>query len=64
MAISLKAARVNADMTQIELAKELGVSKVTIWMWETGKSEPRVSQFQELCRVCKVDPFDVFLPKT
>lgn len=64
MAISLKAARVNAGLTQKELGKALGVSQVTIWKWEVGQSEPKFSQFQKLCDICGVKTEDIFLSKT
>lgn len=37
--ISLTAARVNAEMTQKDVAKALKVSKQTIVNWEKGKTE-------------------------
>lgn len=40
MKITLKAARTNANMTQVQAAKELGVTKDTISNWEKGKSFP------------------------
>ena len=55
--ISLKAARVNCDMSQKEVAKELGVDVSTIINWEKGKTAPRVDQLQELCRIYDV-PID------
>lgn len=64
MAISLKAARVNAGLTQTELAKRLGVSKVTYWKWEAGKAEPKVTQFDRICEICGVSKQDIFLPTT
>ena len=64
MAISLKAARVNAGFTQNELAKRLGVSKVTYWKWETGKAEPKFSKYQQICDLCGVKAEDIFLPTT
>jgi DNA-binding XRE family transcriptional regulator len=64
MAISLKAARVNAGLTQADLAEKVGVSKLTYWKWETGKSEPKYTQFKKLCEVCGVDKDEVFLPTT
>lgn len=64
MAISLKAARVNAGLTQKEIAKRLGVSAVTYWKWETGKVEPKFSQYQQLCEVCGVKTEDIFMPST
>ena len=37
--ISLKAARINADMTQDEVAERIGRSKQTIVNWESGRTE-------------------------
>lgn len=37
MTISLKAARVNVNLTQDEAAKRIGVTKDTIRNWEQGK---------------------------
>lgn len=42
--ISLAAARVNAELTQQDVADKLHVSKQTIINWEKGKSEPSASQ--------------------
>ena len=42
--ISLRAARVNAKMTQGQTAKELGVTKKTIQNWESGKTSPSMKQ--------------------
>lgn len=40
MKINLKAARVNAGLTQKQAAKLIGVSKDTIGSWERGKFFP------------------------
>lgn len=44
MKISLAAARVNAGMTQGEVAKALNVTPNTIVNWEKGRSEPSIEQ--------------------
>ena len=49
--ISLRAARVNADMTQDDAAHALGMSKQTIVNWETGRTEPR---FADVCRMAEL----------
>lgn len=49
--ISLKAARVNANLTQSEAAKKIGVTRDTISNWETGKSSPNVQKFQIIEKV-------------
>lgn len=38
--ITLKAARINANMRQTDAAMEVGVSRDTIRNWETGRSSP------------------------
>lgn len=49
--ISLAAARVNAKLTQEDVAKELHVSKRTIVNWESGKIKPEFAVMQMLCRL-------------
>lgn len=49
--ISLKAARVNADMTQKEAAKLLNVDKTTIASWENGKTHPDYIKAKKLSKV-------------
>ena len=49
--ISLKAARVNAHLTQYQAAKALGVSKQTILGWEHGYSSPTISKAKELAKL-------------
>ena len=51
MAISMKAARVDAGLTQVDVAKTMGVSPATVNQWENGKQTPRVEQFREYCRI-------------
>lgn len=46
--ISLAAARVNAELTQKELAEKCGVSESTIINWESGKSLPNVKMLGPL----------------
>lgn len=60
--ISLAAARVNAKMTQSDVAKEMSVSKQTIVNWEKGKIIPKPAQFEMMCRLYGLDVNDIFLP--
>ena len=55
--ISLKAARVNADMTQKEAAKLLNVDKSTIASWEKGKTQPKYNQAIKLSKIYGI-PYD------
>ena len=65
MQISLKAARVNAELTQKEASAKLGVDKKTLINWEKAKTSPNVIQMKELCRLYGVTIDDIFLkPKS
>ena len=60
--ISLAAARVNARMTQEEVAREIHVSKNTIVNWEKGTSEPSINQGKELASLYNMPLDYIFLP--
>ena len=48
MAISIKAARINAEKTQAEVGKYVGKSIVTIRSYETYKSKPDVETAKKI----------------
>ena len=52
--MTLKAARVNAGLTQKEVAEKLGVSNNTVCAWEKGKSIPSVLMADKLCTLYMV----------
>lgn len=60
--ISLRAARVNAGMTLVDAAKALGRTRQTVSSWETGKTEPKASDLQNLCDLYGVPVEHIFLP--
>ena len=60
--ISLKAARVNANLSQEEVARKMKKSKVTINNWENGKTEIDYGNLNELCRLYSVTMDDNLLP--
>lgn len=61
--ISLRAARVNAGLTQNEAAKKIGVTRDTLRNWETGKSSPNVVIFKTIEKVYGMSYDDIsFLP--
>lgn len=64
MKITLKAARVNAGLTQLEVAKKLRKNKQTIVNWEMGRSLPDVANFAALCSLYGADGNEIFLPKS
>lgn len=49
MRISLKAARVNKGLTQMDVAKKLNVTEKTVGAWENKKSMPKVDKIDALC---------------
>ncbi len=61
MQISMKAARVNAALSQKSVACILGISRSTLINWETGKTFPSVTQMQKLCELYHVSLNDIFL---
>lgn len=61
--ITLAAARVNAGMTQEEIAKEMHVSKNTIVNWEKGKITPRIPEMEMLSRIYQIPKDNIFLLK-
>lgn len=60
--ISLKAARVNADMTQKEWARVLDVTLDTVLNWEKGKTEPRYSQLKQISQLSGIPMDFIFIP--
>lgn len=61
--ISLAAARVNAGMTQEEIARKMHVSKNTILNWEKGRVSPGIPEIEMLCKIYKIPKDSIFCPK-
>jgi len=47
--------------TQLKLANEVGVTPSTVYNWETGRSEPKVTQLREVARIFGVSSDDIEL---
>ena len=62
MQITLKAARVNANLTQEDVAKHLNKNKQTIVNWENGKTRIDSGNFMVLCELYKINKDYIFLP--
>lgn len=56
--ISLKAARVNANLSQQDAAVRIGVAVSTLRNWEAGKTYPTKPKIDKLCEVYGIS-FDV-----
>lgn len=63
MRVTIKAARVNANLTQVGFAKAIGVGVKTVQNWEAGASSPRADKMPKICNVlgCKIEDI-IFLP--
>lgn len=61
--ISLAAARVNAGMTQEEVAQKMGISNRTIINWEKGDVIPSFASLYTLCGLYNIPQDNIFLPK-
>lgn len=59
--ISLKAARVNKEMTQEQAAKAIGIDRVTLLNWERGKTYPDGLKLIELCELYEISINRIFL---
>lgn len=61
--ISLKAARVNAGLSQKEAAEKLDVSNKTLCSWEGGATMPSADKIASICDLYGI-PYDNinFLP--
>lgn len=60
--ISLAAARVNAGLTQDDVAKAMHISKQTLVNWEKGKIIPKPAQVEMMSRIYKLSANHIFLP--
>lgn len=63
MQVSIKAARINARLSQEDVAKALHVTIQTVGNWEAGRTAPRVDQFRQLAEVYGCTISDIVLPE-
>lgn len=61
--ISLEAARINARLTQRQLAEALEISVGTVVNWENGKSEPSLSQLRKISELSGIPMDFIFVPE-
>ena len=60
--ISLKAARVNAGLSQDDVCKIVHKTNKTLVNWENGKTNIDYGNLETLCRLYKIDRKYIFLP--
>lgn len=58
--VRLRTARVEADLTQSEVAKRMGLASNTIIDWERGRRKPRLDQLDLYCQICGCSPEDIY----
>ncbi|MDD5618158.1 MAG: helix-turn-helix transcriptional regulator [Candidatus Omnitrophica bacterium] len=56
----LKLHRIKAGLTQLELAKMLGIKERVITFWETGRSDPHITQAMDIARILGVEAKQIF----
>ena len=61
--LTMKAIRINANLTQQELADAMGVSRSSVIAWETGKTQPSTVCLMAFCYVTNVTLDDISLPE-
>ncbi len=63
MAMTLKAARVNAGMKQLEAARMLGISKNTLASYENYRTIPDIEKSQRIAELYGVTVNDIIFFK-
>lgn len=60
--LTMTDARIDAGLTQQEVADRLGVSRQTVINWEQGKVAPTIPQYQLFALICGVSVDAIILP--
>lgn len=63
MQLSLRAARVNAGLTQQQVTDKTGIARSTLVRWEHGDTRPSKTNMALLCKLYRVDQAQVALEK-
>lgn len=63
MAISLKSARVNAELTQKEASKKLGIAKTTLANYEAYRTVPDMEMAKKIAALYKLKIDDIIFFK-
>lgn len=59
MRITIKAARTNKNLRQVDVANALNVTKKTVGAWENGITMPKVDKIEPLCELLGVTYDDI-----
>lgn len=63
MELSLKAVRINNNLTQKKLADLINVSSSTLSRWELGELKIPDDKLEEICSICHIKKGDISLKK-
>lgn len=63
MPITLKAARVNVDLTQSEVAEKLGISKQTLVNYELYRTKPDIEMSKKIAKLYNLTVDDIIFFK-
>lgn len=55
MQISLRAARINARLTQQQVEEKTGIARSTLTRWENGKTRPNEANKERLCKLYQIE---------
>lgn len=61
--LTLKAARINAGLTQEQVREKTGVARSTLKNWENGKNLPRLDKLQKVCTLYGIPIEEISLKK-
>ena len=56
----LKELRINANLTQDELASKLSISRSAVAKWEQGRGIPNKESLQDICNLFNIDENNLF----
>ena len=57
----IRGMRLAINMTSLQMARLVGVSRVTYSGWENSKGRPSFSQFMTICDVCGIKGLNLFM---
>lgn len=55
----IKNARINSNLTQIDLAEKIGVTQKDVSRWETGERNPKIDKLMLVADACNCDIKDL-----
>ena len=55
----IKSKRLALGLSQENLAKQLGVKRITVTQWEAGRNTPRTKMLQEIAKALKCSTDDL-----